>query len=730
LLQNIQDRKINICNHKLNSRSSVSFVLQALPVWVPINIGKIQVAEKKKSFGGMDGPKRGVVRLEKGFALFADNLTLLYPFALYPTTFTSRPLFLYYLPVTAMAALLAGFAVTGPGLFNGVVTGKQMGIECAALFAAFCSMPLLGYSTQFRITPTDAAVALFACWVAVRLLLVADGHRQGWEGPLFHCLLWSFIYCFVRLSMPVRPFASAAVGLWLLSALVVSVWGLCQLYGFLPSQHSMFLTTGPFHNPGPFAGYAAASLPLALAVRFATDKPFWPVVAYRKVPFFRWDIPWPVSAGGYGHVLLKCLSFGVLISVLLVVPAARSRAAWLAAIIGTGYTAWAHPAVAKYRLKAWGFVNRWTLPVRAVALLGVVALVVTLCYGLYAYKAGSANGRQLMWQVTGTLMAQKPLAGHGADAFGAMYMPAQAEWFRSGKGTAAQAMVAGSPEAPFNELLKLWLHYGLVAVAIAGGILFLIFKSPKQEAPSTTLPDGHHFLRRGLKGSLLALLVFGMFSYPFDLAPHTLLLVVAVALLAGSGKAVARINNPPMAAGVKTIVCALIIATAIVFVPQRTAYHRALAVWYQAEQIYNMRHYPGAVELYAQAMPALANNGLFLQMYGKALSMAGQREKSNGVLEKAHDKYSSYIIYTTMGDNHKALGNAAEAEKAYQTAAAMVPGMILPKYLLAKLYHDTGQQAKAVGTAKKVLSMPIKVHSMATDEIFNEMKKIITTNKQ
>jgi O-antigen polymerase len=221
-----------------------------------------------------------------------------------------------------------------------------------------------------------------------------------------------------------------------------------------------------------------------------------------------------------------------------------------------------------------------------------------------------------------------------------------------------------------------------------------------------------------------------MFSYPFDLAPHTLLLVVAVALLAGSGKAVARINNPPMAAGVKTIVCALIIATAIVFVPQRTAYHRALAVWYQAEQIYNMRHYPGAVELYAQAMPALANNGLFLQMYGKALSMAGQREKSNGVLEKAHDKYSSYIIYTTMGDNHKALGNAAEAEKAYQTAAAMVPGMILPKYLLAKLYHDTGQQAKAVGTAKKVLSMPIKVHSMATDEIFNEMKKIITTNKQ
>jgi hypothetical protein len=39
--------------------------VQALPVWVPINIGKIQVAEKKKSFGGMDGPNRGVVWLVK-----------------------------------------------------------------------------------------------------------------------------------------------------------------------------------------------------------------------------------------------------------------------------------------------------------------------------------------------------------------------------------------------------------------------------------------------------------------------------------------------------------------------------------------------------------------------------------------------------------------------------------------------------------------------------------------
>jgi hypothetical protein len=54
-------------------------------------------------------------------------------------------------------------------------------------------------------------------------------------------------------------------------------------------------------------------------------------------------------------------------------------------------------------------------------------------------------------------------------------MPAQARWFESGKGTDAQVMVAGSPQAPFNEPLGLWLEKGLVGILLAGGILFLIF---------------------------------------------------------------------------------------------------------------------------------------------------------------------------------------------------------------------------------------------------------------
>ena len=86
---------------------------------------------------------------------------------------------------------------------------------------------------------------------------------------------------------------------------------------------------------------------------------------------------------------------------------------------------------------------------------------------------------------------------------------------------------------------------------------------------------------------------------------------------------------------------------------------------------------------------------------------------------------SSYIINNTLGDNHQALDNYKKAEAAYRKSSQMVPAMLLPKYLLAKLYMKSDQNRKAQQTAKNILNSPVKVESSATREIMNEMKNII-----
>ena len=45
---------------------------------------------------------------------------------------------------------------------------------------------------------------------------------------------------------------------------VQALLGLGQIAGLYPSGHSLFVLTGTFYNPGPYSGYLAAILPVAL----------------------------------------------------------------------------------------------------------------------------------------------------------------------------------------------------------------------------------------------------------------------------------------------------------------------------------------------------------------------------------------------------------------------------------------------------------------------------------
>ncbi|MBI9063122.1 MAG: hypothetical protein JEZ14_14160 [Marinilabiliaceae bacterium] len=67
-----------------------------------------------------------------------------------------------------------------------------------------------------------------------------------------------------------------------------------------------------------------------------------------------------------------------------------------------------------------------------------------------------------------------------------------------------------------------------------------------------------------------------------------------------------------------------------------------------------------------------------------------------------------------------------QAEKAYWHAWQMVPHKFYPKYLLAKLYDESGQQDKAIITAEELINKEIKVKSIAIDEMKNEIRNIIS----
>ncbi|MGV8139579.1 MAG: hypothetical protein AB2L20_30650 [Mangrovibacterium sp.] len=90
---------------------------------------------------------------------------------------------------------------------------------------------------------------------------------------------------------------------------------------------------------------------------------------------------------------------------------------------------------------------------------------------------------------------------------------------------------------------------------------------------------------------------------------------------------------------------------------------------------------------------------------------------------------SEYVVYTALDDSYKALKETGKAEQAYLHAWHMNPSRFYPKYLLAKLYDESGQKEKAVTTAKELLEKQVKIESIAIEEIRAEMEKIISENK-
>ena len=261
---------------------------------------------------------------------------------------------------------------------------------------------------------------------------------------------------------------------WLLivAGAIEAVWGLLQVYGYEPSNHSLYALTGSFYNPGPYSGFLAMCLPLALHEWLA------------------------------GKRIGKHLSLVALVLMLLVLPSGMSRSAWLAALVASGYVLGMHYRERLYRYRKLFWVGG--------------LLLIVLGVGAYQWKKDSADGRLLMWKVATQAVLEHPWQGVGWENVAGAYGDAQERYFASGVASEQEVHVAGAPEYVFNEYLQVAMAWGVLALCgillLVGGCFYL----------------GHRGRMFGVCSALLSLGVFSFSSYPFQFLEF---IVAFVALL-------------------------------------------------------------------------------------------------------------------------------------------------------------------------------------------------------
>jgi len=419
------------------------------------------------------------------------------------------------------------------------------------------------------------------------------------------------------------------------------------------------------------------------------------------------------------------------IAILLVLPAAMSRASWLAVVTGSLIVLCGHYSGRFSYLKDYYGKHK-----KKILLTGLIIFIslITAFIGMYFLKKDSADGRSLMWKIA-LQAAQKHPFGVGLGNFSGAYGDAQADYFASGKGTETEEYVAGCPEYGFNEYLQIAVESGVISLILFIVIVFLSLKSLIVNR------------KWGIAGSMVSLLVFAFFSYSFSVLPFLIVFV----FLPANRRCEERGNPDNRTEGTQITLIrqiyagnklksALIRVIRVICVPFLCLLTTALCLYkvypaYQAYKkwntdkiYYNVGLYQDVAKDYESLYPYLNDQIQFLFEYAQSLSKSEQYAESNEVLKRAIQISCDPMLYNIMGKNYQALKEYDRAEACLIKATNITPNRLYPFYLLTKLYHEMGLQDKVNEMAGIVETKEPKVHSRAVEEMREEVRKLRIKN--
>lgn len=457
--------------------------------------------------------------------------------------------------------------------------------------------------------------------------------------------------------------------------------GLGQIAGIYPSNHSLFVLTGTFYNPGPYSGYLAAVLPIALyrIMIFNGKKDRLSVVQYY-------------------------LSMCVLLLICCVLPAGMSRAAWFASLLSCGYV-----VLRVYHAKVKSFVSEHRYIV-----LGVLILGLLFVSGAYFMKRDSADGRLLIGKITLRAIACNPWGEENGRTFSAIYGDAQERYFTDCEYSESEAWVAGTPDFAFNEYLQIAVEYGVWVSVLLVTVLLMLLKIA-----------GSRKHLAGMGGCLVSLMVFACFSYPLHIPAIVSVWLLAVMALCGEGLVMIKRKRYAVAVLLPVVVAGL--TTSVNMHGMYSARTLAVREWMPVRVLYHSGAFKAAAEEYGKLYDKMSWHKDFCFEYGRALYKAGSYGKAEEVLLKAMTVSGDPMILNILGRNAHESGEYGKAEMYLLRSTRRLPERVYPHYLLVKLYAEPEyfDRVKLIREAEYVLNVEPKVNSTAIREMRQEVKKIL-----
>ncbi len=514
---------------------------------------------------------------------------------------------------------------------------------------------LIWKKKRFQCTITDViAVIWFAYYVG-----------RTWIGNEWPCKMeflktaeMFLLYVGLRIA-----FHGTKMSAWVLIGSILAfgcyeAWiGVSQMYGNDMSRHYLFALTGNFLNPGPYSAYLMIGVVVGLAAHkeMASNIVILPTVPKfipEKIAIFLKTITWK-------HLIITSVAI-----MAMVLPATWSRAAFLGVAVVSLFLY--RDKYWKYRYLVWG----------AILLAGIA---------FYFIKQGSADGRLIIWKAALTTWIDYPWLGVGVGGFYNAFAEGMSQLSTSNMDFSS----ADVPDGAYNILLKIVVEQGVV-----GGILAISLTAVALIKLSTN--------SKPLFYGMVALLVFAMFSYPFDLLPYKVIAVLIVVWSESVGsKRLFEIGRIKM----------FLLGSFLGFA--------SLQAGKIADESQNYKW----MECERDDHESLFSVGKSLREEGRYYN--GRYNDSNAILRQGTRCSADPMFYVLMGNNYKDMKQYDLAEQAYKKAFSVMPNRLYPLYQLMLLYQDSGDVKKAKAMAKRVIEMTPKIESRATRNMKEKAKDFL-----
>lgn len=523
--------------------------------------------------------------------------------------------------------------------------------------------------SRMRLTAVDVAVVTWMIYYIART----------WIGAEYPCRM-EFLKTTVSfvLYVAVRMLPGQTVRILpyfiMVGGSVETLWGAWQMLTG-SSRHGVFLVTGSLNNPGPYSAYLVMAAVAAIVMM---------------------SMETPLALGKGVGKLIKMSAMTTVVVCLVMLPATWSRAAFVSLAV---CLLWIYRKVYwRYRYAVWGG-------------LAVIAVV------FYYFKQGSADGRMIIWQAALASWIEKPWLGVGTGGFCHAVSEGIAKLSVTGM---VDMDSAGVTNYSYNSLVSILTEHGIVGVSLCLITVSVVMWRMWN-------------VSRALFFAILSLLIFSLFSYPFELLPYRIMMVVCVAVCAsddnlgdfglrmkGLRKKVHYVTN--------------FILSSIIFIPLciiSYALYMGVKDVHEADKEYAT--FKGMyeelfLEDYRDLLPQEEDNAEFLFDYAQTLRMAKRYNDSNEMLRRGAKVSADPMFYVLQGNNYKDMSLYNMAEESYKKAFAVMPNRLYPLYQLMLLYQKKSESdnKKLKDVARRIVAIKPKIESPATRDIQRAARQVLT----